>query len=150
MDQGALKPWLLLVTKGHFEPQRVTQHILDVLTKYPTLRPKYDYYTYPSGERAPTLCTFGTLPVKFQGTVYQFPVSLWYPVQYPEKPPIVQVVPTSNMVVSPGKCVDATGIVQHPYLRQWDTQPGNTTRTVVEVLTALQAVFASEPPVRMK
>ncbi|RKP37561.1 UEV domain-containing protein [Dimargaris cristalligena] len=153
MENPALRSWLVTVTKGHIDPLATTQHIYDVLHHFPTLRPKYDFYALrqgssSNGAREPTLSTFGTLPVTYHGQTYQFPVCLYYPVRYPQVPPVVDVVPTADMAVVPGKCVNAQGHVHHPYLSQWEAQPQQ--KNAVELLRALQIVFSHEPPVGMK
>ncbi|KAJ1922644.1 suppressor protein stp22 of temperature-sensitive alpha-factor receptor and arginine permease [Tieghemiomyces parasiticus] len=151
MDHSTLRPWLTAVTKGHVDPVTTTQHVVDILAQFPTLRPKYDYYTLPqANQREPTLSTFGTLPVTFQGHVYQFPIAVYFPVRYPQVPPVAEVTPTADMVIVPGKCVDDRGFIHHPYLTQWEHQASGHPYSAAELLRALQPVFSQEPPVGMR
>ncbi|KAJ1960913.1 suppressor protein stp22 of temperature-sensitive alpha-factor receptor and arginine permease, partial [Dimargaris xerosporica] len=138
-----------MVTKGHHDSPKVTAHVQELLQAFPTLRPKYDYYSHLSGQREPMLCTYGTLPVNYRGQTYHIPVALWFPVRYPECPPLVRVEPTANMAVIPGKCVNSAGQVHHPYLSQWATQPA-AAQSLIELLRALQVAFGNESPVGMK
>ena len=61
----------------------------------------------------------GVLPVTFRGTAYAFPISVWFPQEYPSAGPIGFVSPTKNMVVRPGQYVSGEGKIYHPYLANW-------------------------------
>ena len=53
------------------------------------------------------------------GNVYNIPIAMWIPREFPGQPPTVYVVPTPTMEVRPNKHVDAAGKVYHLYLNQW-------------------------------
>jgi ESCRT-I complex subunit TSG101 len=44
---------------------------------------------------------------------------MWITLEYPREPPIVYVVPTSDMLVKAGKFVDISGKCQFEYMEHW-------------------------------
>jgi ESCRT-I complex subunit TSG101 len=62
----------------------------------------------------------GLLPISFRQAAYNIPVAIWITKEYPTSPPIVYVVPTSDMLVKAGTGVDVSGRINIEYLQQWE------------------------------
>ena len=74
---------------------------------------------FEQGSSSLLLNIYGPLPVKFRGTTYAFPISIWVPREYPREPTIQFVTPTKEMVIRPGQHVSGEGRIYHPYLSGW-------------------------------
>ena len=82
-----------------------------------------------------------------QGAKYNIPVSLWLPERYPNVPPIMYVVPTPDMIIKPRHAlVDASGIVNTAYLRNWQ-QPHST---LMIMCNDMSIQFGQDPPLFSK
>jgi UEV domain len=66
------------------------------------------------------LCVHGLVPVLFRQVSYNIPIAIWITKDYPLQPPIVYVVPTSDMLVKAGKFVDVSGRINIEYIQQWE------------------------------
>lgn len=55
----------------------------------------------------------------FRQATYNIPVAIWIPLEYPRLPPLVYVVPTSDMLVKPSKHVDPSGECSFEYMDNW-------------------------------
>ncbi|GAB1316475.1 Suppressor protein stp22 of temperature-sensitive alpha-factor receptor and arginine permease [Madurella fahalii] len=138
--------WLYSVlTSEYHDVNRTYNDVAQALSQYPSLSPRTDVHTFPTGASALLLLLSGTIPVVFRGTTYRFPISLWVPHAYPREAPLVYVTPTENMMVRPGQHVDPQGQVYHPYLVGWSTFWDKS--TILDFLAILQDIFAKEPPV---
>ena len=94
---------------------------------------------------ATNLCS--TAHAHVQGAKYNIPVSLWLPERYPNVPPIMYVVPTPDMIIKPRHAfVDASGIVNTPYLRNWQ-QPHST---LMIMCNDISIQFGQDPPLFSK
>jgi ESCRT-I complex subunit TSG101 len=51
--------------------------------------------------------------------VYNCPVALWLPLEFPNSPPIVLVLPTATLKVRVGPNVDPAGRVTGGYIDGW-------------------------------
>eukprot|EP00871_Galdieria_phlegrea_P004810 jgi/Galph1/532/GphlegSOOS_G5291.1 len=60
------------------------------------------------------MCCFeGVIVIVYKAKSYNIPVSIWIPNGYPQYPPLVQVVPTSTMVLKQDhRYMDLQGIVR--------------------------------------
>lgn len=74
---------------------------------------------YDDGRVELLLQITGVLPVRIGANLYHCPVSIWLPLDYPSKPPIVYVLPSATLAVKPGPNVDPSGKVTVPYLDDW-------------------------------
>ncbi|KAK5662293.1 hypothetical protein OQA88_8199 [Cercophora sp. LCS_1] len=138
--------WLYSVlTSEYHDVNRTYNDVAQALSQYPSLSPRTDVHTFPSGASALLLHLSGTIPVVFRGTTYRFPISLWVPHAYPREAPLVYVTPTETMMVRPGQHVDPQGQVYHPYLVGWSTFWDKS--SVLDFLAILRDIFAKEPPV---
>lgn len=62
---------------------------------------------------------------------------------HPFIPPLVYVIPTSAMVIKPGKHVDVKGRVYMPYLTQWK----HPQYDIYEMINMMCMIFSDSPPV---
>eukprot|EP00891_Asterochloris_glomerata_P007192 jgi/Astpho2/7192/e_gw1.00113.157.1_t len=121
----------------------VRQHLLDVVQEFPTLVLKAQTYTYPDGRSATLLMVEGTLPMYYQGVKYNIPVAIWLTEQYPQQAPLTYVVPTPDMIIKPRHSfVDASGVVNTPYLQHWSPQLCN----LVDMGHDTSIQFGQDPP----
>ncbi|POS85085.1 hypothetical protein EPUL_003109, partial [Erysiphe pulchra] len=120
-------------------------HVAQLLSRYSSLSPRTDVYTYDNGKSALLLKVSGTIPVVFRGTCYRFPIAIWIPHLYPLEAPLVYVIATEGMVVRPGQHVDLQGKIYHPYLVGWADNSDKF--NLIDFVEILRDVFAKEPPV---
>lgn len=74
---------------------------------------------YDDGRSLLLLCLHGLLPIQYRGASYNIPVAVWLTHQYPTEPPLVYVVPTSDMLVKGGKHIDVSGRCNPAYIHAW-------------------------------
>jgi ESCRT-I complex subunit TSG101 len=122
------------------------QDVSPLLDSFPNLFPSIQVYTHNDGSSSRLLCFNGTLPVTYRGLTYNIPIELWLPEMYPNGAPIMFVRPTQDMLINPSNEVDPNGRVYHSVLHSWNFQSSN----LVQLLFALQNVFALHPPVYAK
>ncbi|KAI9709825.1 MAG: hypothetical protein M1812_007617 [Candelaria pacifica] len=138
--------WLYSVlTSEYHDVNRTYSDSAQALSRFSSLAPQTDVYTYENGAPALLLVLRGTLPVTFRGSTYSFPIALWVPHSYPRDAPMVYVMPTPGMVVRAGQHVSGEGRVYHPYLAQWGGVWDKS--SIVDFLAILSEVFSKEPPV---
>lgn len=56
----------------------------------------------------------------FPATLYNIPICFWLSLEHPALPPLVQVQPTKDMLIKVNSTVDQAGMVDIPYLQEWD------------------------------
>lgn len=121
----------------------IRQHLLALVTAYPSLDPKTASFTHNDGRTVNLLQADGTVPMPFQGVTYNIPVVVWLMESYPRHPPCVYVNPTRDMVIKrPHPHVNPSGLVSVPYLHNWVYPSSN----LVDLVRNLSLVFAREPP----
>ncbi|XP_074533818.1 ubiquitin-conjugating enzyme E2 variant 3 [Halichoeres trimaculatus] len=113
---------------------------------YPGLKPSTGTYTFSDSSQKDLVRLIGTIPVKYEGQTYNFPVLLWLLDSFPFTPPICLLRPTANMVIRGGKHVDARGRIFLPGLHNWD----HPKSSVVGLLTEMIAKFEEDPPLSSK
>ncbi|KAK8214707.1 Suppressor protein stp22 of temperature-sensitive alpha-factor receptor and arginine permease [Zalaria obscura] len=142
--------WLYNVLSNDYQyPQPTYSLVASALSRYPSLVPRTDVYTYENGHSDLLLALNGNLPVTFRGNIYRFPIELWIPKGSPAEAPFVFVRAEgkADIAIRPGQHVGVDGRVYHPYLRDWGrNEPSN----IVDLLRILQDIFAKEPPVVAK
>ncbi|VDL38237.1 unnamed protein product, partial [Hymenolepis diminuta] len=111
-----------------------------------SLRLKIQDYTADNGQTSRLLCLDGTIPVKYDGNMYNIPLAVYFIHQHPYYPPIAYVRPTPNMQIKPSQNVDTSGKIFLPYLTEWK-YPGSSTQKLLEIL---QGVFGARTPVFSK
>ncbi|KIL69714.1 hypothetical protein M378DRAFT_184118 [Amanita muscaria Koide BX008] len=140
--------WLRQNVQPYQNKDRVYADIDAALARFSTLRPKTDVYTYDDGRTQLLLCVHGLLPITFKRASYNIPVALWITREYPKDPPIAYVVPTNDMLVKPGRCVDVSGRCSPEYIAHWGRKSEGC--TLIALLEALQDQFSREPPLFSK
>ncbi|KAF8507247.1 UEV domain-containing protein [Gautieria morchelliformis] len=140
--------WLRLNIQPYSHKDFVYSHVDAVLASYQTLRPKTDVYTFDDGRSQLLLCVHGLLPIQYRRASYNIPVAVWLTHQYPTEPPLVYVVPTSDMLVKAAKFVDVSGRCEPAYIHAWQKKSeGCNLQALMEVLTEQ---FSRDPPVYAK
>ncbi|KAK6513335.1 hypothetical protein TWF281_004966 [Arthrobotrys megalospora] len=141
--------WLsTVIAPKYYAANRTYTDTATLLHHYRSLAPKTDVYTYDDGRSDLLLCLHGTLPVSFRGAVYNIPLNVWIPHQYPNTPPTVMVVPGKNMAIRPTNHVDTNGRCYHPYLAYWSQNSDKS--TLIDLCGQLKDVFSKEPPLYSK
>lgn len=134
-----IQNWLKEASIAYPNSQRVQSDILSVLNAFNSLKPKSDVYSmfnfyfilllfnlfkaFDDGRTQLLLCVHGLLPIVFRGASYNIPIAVWIQREYPRHPPIAYVVPTTDMLVKPGKHVDVSGLCNLEYSQQWQRKP---------------------------
>lgn len=152
MNESHLPPsltqWLARILEPEYQNVPKTYNdVVQLISVYPSLRPKTDVFTHESGHSELLLCIYGNIPARVANTVYRIPIEFWIPKQYPSGAPMAYVRPTSQMVIHPGNHVDINGMCYHPYLSYW---ADNLSSSLVELVSVLSDVFSREPPVYAK
>lgn len=134
----------LVNTMPFVDRPRVTLDATSVRAKYPTLGVKQDTHVHEDGRESRSLLLHGTLPMHYQGSVYNIPVEIFVPLKYPLEPPLAYVRPTSTMDLKPGHPhMSIEGRVYLPYLNQWQGLSHN----LVTLCDEMARVFGLDPPV---
>ncbi|PBK96814.1 UEV-domain-containing protein, partial [Armillaria gallica] len=148
MEYTLTQKWLRQNIQPYPSKERVYSDTDAALSRYPSLRPKSDVYTYDDGRTQLLLCLHGLVPISYRGASYNIPVAIWLTRDYPAQPPIVYVVPTSDMLVKAGKYIDVSGRCNIEYTQNWSRKSeGCSLSGLVE---SLQDYFSREPPVYAK
>lgn len=113
---------------------------------YPGMKPSTGTYTFSDSTQKDLLKLTGTIPVKYEGRSYNFPIQLWLLDSFPFTPPICCLKPTSNMVIREGKHVDTHGRIHLPGLHSWD----HPKSSVVGLLNEMVTKFEEDPPLSSK
>ncbi|OLL24113.1 Tumor susceptibility gene 101 protein [Neolecta irregularis DAH-3] len=116
--------WLQRVLAPEYSyTERTQTDVINCLSKYPSLAPRTDIFTYEDGQSVLLLCLEGIIPIVFRDRPYNIPIAIWIPHCYPKFPPISFVLPSKNMLIRPGNHVDSSGRIYHPYLAYWEDNP---------------------------
>eukprot|EP00461_Guttulinopsis_vulgaris_P001333 UN01333 len=87
----------------------------------------------------------GLLPIMFRGQQYKTPIRVDFPLNYPDRAPLVYVCEQNGLKINPrcGILHQTTGEVYHPSLfsPQW-----NTNSTIHQALGILTGAFSESPP----
>ncbi|KAI0064599.1 UEV-domain-containing protein [Artomyces pyxidatus] len=140
--------WLRQNIQPYAHSDRVFADVETVLRRNPTLRPKTDIYTFDDGRTQLLLCLHGLLPITYRQSSYHIPVAIWVTREYPRAPPLAYVVPTSDMLVRPGKYMDVSGKANIEYLQHWERKSEGC--DLASLVEAMQSYFSTEPPVYAK
>jgi ESCRT-I complex subunit TSG101 len=118
---------------------RVYSDINSALERFLNLRPKSDVYSqsrlyhfsrylcvnlhataYDDGRTQLLICIHGLLPISYRQASYNIPIAVWIARDFPREPPIVYVVPTSDMLVKAGKHLEVSGRCRPEYIQLWE------------------------------
>lgn len=91
---------------------------------------------FDDGNSQSLVCLSGVIPVTVSGNVYNCPLALWLPLDYPAQPPLTLILPTNALEIKKSPQVDPNGRVSLPYLQEWvqhrgvsiSALPGRTVR----------------------
>ncbi|KAJ8754199.1 hypothetical protein K2173_002099 [Erythroxylum novogranatense] len=121
----------------------IRQHLLSLVSSYPSLDPKTASFTHNDGRCVNLLQADGTIPMTFQGVTYNIPIIVWLLESYPRHPPCVYVNPTRDMIIKRHHPhVNPSGLVSVPYLHNWVYPSSN----LVDLVRELSALFGRDPP----
>ncbi|CAN6819037.1 unnamed protein product, partial [Brassica oleracea] len=121
----------------------IRQHLLNLISSYPSLEPKTATFIHNDGRSVNLLQADGTIPMPYHGVTYNIPVIIWLLESYPRHPPCVYVNPTADMIIKrPHAHVTPSGLVSLPYLQNWVYPSSN----LVDLVSDLGAAFANDPP----
>lgn len=90
----------------------------------------------------------GVLPVPVRGTVYNCPVALWLPLDFPGSPPIVLVLPTATLKIRVGPSVDPAGRVTGGYIDGWQRKAEVSQSWIQRLAELGRATWGLEGPSR--
>ncbi|CAH8361946.1 unnamed protein product [Eruca vesicaria subsp. sativa] len=121
----------------------IRQHLLNLISSYPSLEPKTATFIHNDGRSVNLLQADGTIPMPYHGVTYNIPVIIWLLESYPRHPPCVYVNPTADMIIKrPHAHVTPSGLVSLPYLQNWVYPSSN----LVDLVSDLGVAFARDPP----
>lgn len=121
----------------------IRQHLLTLITTFPSLEPKTATFTHNDGRTVNLLQADGTIPMTYQSVTYNIPVVIWLMESYPRHPPCVYVNPTRDMIIKrPHPHVNPSGLVSVPYLHNWIYPSSN----LVDLVLSLSLIFGRDPP----
>ncbi|KAH6918619.1 UEV domain-containing protein [Coprinopsis sp. MPI-PUGE-AT-0042] len=148
MAESLTQKWLRQAVAVYPNKERAYLDVDTVLSRYPTLRPKTEVYTFDDGRTQVLLCVHGLLPITYRSAAYNIPVNIWLTRDFPKHPPLVYVVPTSDMLVKSGKYLDVSGRCTPEYLQLWERKHEGC--NLLGLVHDLQEQFSREPPVYAK
>ncbi|KAM4018420.1 ubiquitin-conjugating enzyme E2 variant 3-like [Anomaloglossus baeobatrachus] len=118
------------------------EELKDVHRSFPRFLYSMDTYTFKDGSQKDLLNLSGTVPMKFQGTLYNIPVCLWLLDSHPFAPPLCFLKPTQNMGIRVGKHIDSHGRIYLPSLQNWS----HPKSTILGLIKEMAATFEDELP----
>ncbi|OWT36416.1 ESCRT-I complex subunit TSG101 [Cryptococcus neoformans Bt1] len=142
------RDWLRSVLRPFPARETIAQEVIYILQQRRTLAVKTDAFTFDSGHTALLLLLHGTLPVTYRGAIYQIPIHLWVPHEYPRAPPLVFVMPTKDMGVRKSREVEPSGRVREQVVEEW--WRAWEVKNLDMLLKHLADVFSAAPPVYAK
>ncbi|KAF3588587.1 hypothetical protein F2Q69_00031819 [Brassica cretica] len=114
----------------------IRQHLIDLISCYPSLNPKTATFIHNNGRAVNLLQADGTIPMDYHGATDNIPVIIWLLDSYPFHPPCV----TPDMIIKrPHAHVTSSGLVSFTYLHNWAYASSN-------LVSELSASFARDPP----
>jgi hypothetical protein len=75
---------------------------------------------YDSGQTHLLLQLHGTIPISYRSQTYHIPIVVWFPLEYPRRPPIAYVNPTKDMLIRKSKEVEPSGKVGGEMVEMWE------------------------------
>lgn len=70
----------------------------------------------------PGLAVRGAVPAQYHGSTFNVPIQIVYYDGYPVRSPVVQVMPTADMVIKANEFVRGDGVVSSDLLKRWSVQ----------------------------
>ncbi|XP_026170416.1 E3 ubiquitin-protein ligase RNF31 isoform X2 [Mastacembelus armatus] len=101
-------------------PVETLTDLQEVQALFSDLRLYVDFYCFPNKDKKRLVYLAGTLPVHYEGSVYNIPVCIWLHETHPVSRPRCYVCPSVSMVINPScTCVDAFGNISLDGLTNW-------------------------------
>ncbi|KAL7719745.1 Tumor susceptibility gene 101 protein [Entamoeba marina] len=142
MSSSKLDQVFLSIKPMYMYYQRVqveTQTLLDAFPFVATVLP------HPTS-RTQYITLLGTIPINYRGNLYNIPMMLMFPFDYPMKAPFFFTDPSPDMMIVPSHpyaMQDRT--IVHPTITSW-----NDSSNAIVILRELQRDFSSIPPLKKK
>ncbi|XP_060941106.1 E3 ubiquitin-protein ligase RNF31 isoform X2 [Limanda limanda] len=128
-----------LVECKYVFPEQTVLDLQRVRTLYSDLRLYVDFYCFPNKEKKKLVYLAGTLPVHYEGSVYNIPVCIWLHETHPVSRPRCYVCPSVTMLINPScRCVDASGNISLTQLKNWTLGVSNLSLLMSEMRRAFQ------------
>ncbi|KAM8940184.1 ubiquitin-conjugating enzyme E2 variant 3 [Pelodytes ibericus] len=118
------------------------EELKDINKAFPNFLYSIDTYTFKDGSQKDLLNLSGTIPMKFQGNLYNIPICLWILDSHPFAPPLCFLKPTDSMGIRVGKHIDAQGRIYLPFLQNWS----HPKSTVIGLIKEMVMKFEEELP----
>lgn len=131
------------------DPMRVSRDASSLLNAQVGrhLRTKVSSYVQNNGLSTNALLIDGTIKMNYNGNVYNIPINIYIPPNYPILPPTAYVRPISSMMIKKDhRHVGADGMVYMPYFHNWKKNSHNLMGTCNQ----MSYMFEKEPPVFAK
>ncbi|XP_031419004.1 uncharacterized protein si:dkey-181m9.8 isoform X2 [Clupea harengus] len=128
---------------NYCSPNEVLADVRSATATYTDLNLHVDFYCYPNNEKKKLVYLGGTIPVVYEGNVYNIPIRIWIHETHPKSPPKCSVCPSVFMVINAkSSFVDASGHVHLHCLNNWKI--GWSSLSIV--LEEMRAAFQRETP----
>lgn len=88
-----------------------------------------------------TLSLIGRIPLEREGSVYTLPFGICFPIDYPNVPPLCNIIPQNMDILIPSKRVSAEGIITTKLLKAWSKNYDS-----LEVVQSCIKHFTKHPP----
>ncbi|CAF90282.1 unnamed protein product [Tetraodon nigroviridis] len=120
-------------------PAETQADLRRVRSRFSDLRLHVDYYRFPNKEKKQLVYLAGTVPVLYEGSCYNIPVSIWLHQTHPVSHPRCYVCPSVSMVINPAcSCADAAGLLHLDGLRNWTGGASSLSLLVSEMVQVFQ------------
>lgn len=122
----------------------IRDHLLSLLTNYPSLEPGTNTMIYKISRRAFNIVQAdGTIPMTYKAVTYHTPIVISLLESYPRHPPLVYLNPPPYLKIKlHHPYVSSSGLVTVPYLQNWIYPTSN----LVDLALDLSLTFGREPP----
>ncbi|XP_028297196.1 E3 ubiquitin-protein ligase RNF31 isoform X2 [Gouania willdenowi] len=123
-----------LIECQYSHPQETLSDLQKVRALFVDLRLYVDFYCFPNKEKKRLVYLGGTVPVRYEGSVYNIPVCIWLHETHPVSRPRCYVCPSVSMMINPScPCVDATGNISLDGLSNWTYGMSNLSAIMSEM-----------------
>jgi hypothetical protein len=75
---------------------------------------------YDSGQTHLLLQLHGTIPITYRSQTYHIPIIIWFPLEYPRRPPLAYINPTKDMCIRKSKEVEPSGKLVGEMIEMWE------------------------------
>lgn len=120
--------------------------VMSTCNQYKGLKPIRDKYTFNDGTKMNLVNLTGTIPVRYKGSTYNIPITVWLMDTHPKNAPICYVKPTPDMSIKVSQFVDHNGKIYLPYLHDWIGSQSD----LVGLIQVMIVTFGEQPPVFAK